>query len=229
MNLQENIQRIKEVMGINEQIPDSRFETVLSSNEIKQYLSKLSNLSFHDAVDVISAVIDTVPGLGNLLSLGIDLTHGLAYLVKFYFSNSDEEKLENCVLGLLTLGMAFVPIGGNSLPIMARQGMKQILRKTPQELLLLGRKAGIYKGAIVFLSKQKWKYSIFLLMTKLLGNQVDNFVAAVLEKLNKVYGGLKNNPLYKSISEVVKYVIELLNEFKSDLPIIKKLIKTNEI
>ena len=95
MNLQENISRIKQVMGIKEQIPDSRFAPIgYDSKSTKSTKTDLSSLSSDDLVDVISAAIDGVPGLGNLISLGIDLVHALSYLTRFYFSSNDEEKIE---------------------------------------------------------------------------------------------------------------------------------------
>jgi hypothetical protein len=227
MNLQENIHRIKEVMGINEQIPDSRFAPRSSEDRLSK--NNLSVLSYDDLVDVISASIDVVPGIGNLVSLGIDLIHSLSYLIRFYFSNSDEEKINNGVLGLITLGGTFVPVGGNSLPIVARQGVKQILRKTPEEILLIAKKHGLYNKTVILLSKQRWKYSLLLLLVKILGSEAIEYVNVVMNKLKELYSNLSNNKYFKDIATVILYTINVLEELSEHLDTAIQLLKTKEI
>ena len=215
MKLQENIDRITEIMRVNEQIPDSRFAP--KGYEPQKSDSNLSNLSFDDLVDVVSAAIDGVPGIGNLISLGIDLTHTIAYFVRFHLTNNDEEKIEYGTLGIVTLAGTFIPVGGNALPIIARQGVKQVLRHTPNEILLIGKKLGIYNQTVLFLKKSKWKYSLLLLLIKVLGDEAAESLTVVTKKLKEVWEKIKN---YKSLtyaSEALLFTIKFLQEMIVDL------------
>jgi hypothetical protein len=226
MNLQENILRIKEVMNIQEQIPDSRFapkgvDTDMES--LEKRTENLPSLSTDDTIDYVSAMIDVVPGLGNLVSAGIDVIHALSYIIRFFFSKNDDEKIENATLALVTLGSTFIPIGGNSLPILARKGIKEVLRQTPEEILMVGKKLGLYNKTVIFLSKQRWKYSILLALTKILRGELGEFLTVVTKKLNDLVNETKKIPKLKYINNAIKNLITLVEELKGDVDIAMKL------
>jgi hypothetical protein len=42
------------------------------------------NLDVDDYTDIISGLIDVIPGIGNLVSAGIDITHGITILLDFH-------------------------------------------------------------------------------------------------------------------------------------------------
>ena len=147
--------------------PDTKFDTPYNKEFMRKYSkpTSVSNLSIDDTIDYVSAMIDVIPGIGNLVSAGIDVTHALAYGLRFLYANNEDEKIEYATLGIITLGAAALPVEGNALPILARQGIKTVLKRTPQEILLIGKQLGLYKQTVVLLSKSKWKYSICLLYT----------------------------------------------------------------
>lgn len=227
MNLQENIQRIKEVMNIQEQIPDSRFApTELTPQELQDRLKTVQNLSLDDAVDVISAVIDGVPGIGNLVSAGIDVVHTLSYLIRFYYSKSDEDKIENAILALITLGGTLIPVAGNSLPIMARQGVKQVLKQTPGEILLIAKKLGLYNKTVILLGKQRWKYSLILLLGRIMGDELSEYLNVFSKRLQLIYDKLKDMKFMKNIADIVYSMILLIRELNEYVDIALAIAKT---
>jgi hypothetical protein len=48
----------------------------------------LKDMSVDDLVDIISGLIDGIPGIGNLISAGIDVSHALSYGVRFLYSKN---------------------------------------------------------------------------------------------------------------------------------------------
>lgn len=204
MNLKENIERINELI-LNEQ-----------------------SIDWDDSIDVISAVIDGVPGLGNIFSAAIDLSHTISYLMRFYSADSDEEKIEYATLSFITLLGTFIPVGGNSLPIMARQGLKRVFSKTPDEILLIAKKLGLYNKAIFLLKKTKWKYSLLLVLAKILGSELSEQLTIVSDKLYKLYQKLLDNNLLK-FARAVKSFYDLLIELRDDSSIALELSKDPQL
>lgn len=220
MHMNEEIVRIREIMNIQEQIPDSRFA---SSPDGK--INSLPGLGLDDTVDVISALIDAVPGIGNLVSAGIDIVHTLSYLVRLFYAKSEDEKIEYATLALVTLGATFIPVGGNSLPIMARQSIKQIIRKTPQEIFILAKKLGLYDKTVILLSKSKWKYSILLALARIVGGELSEFLTYVSKMLHNLYKKLQGIPKLESAAKSVLILLSFVSELSADADIAIKLVK----
>lgn len=230
MNLQENIQRIKEVMNIHEQIPDSRFTPKGINTDIKSLqdrVSTLPSLSLDDTIDIISAIIDGVPGLGNLVSAGIDITHSLSYIVRFFYSDNDDEKVEYATLAIVTLGISLIPVAGNVIPIIARRGVKEVLSKTPGEILLMAKKLGLYNKAVILLNKKKWYYNWLLALAKITKGKLSELLTLVTQKLKDIYIKIKGE--FKEISNIVLNLIGLVDKLIEDSDIAVKLINLNEI
>lgn len=128
-------------------------------------------------VDVVSAAIDVIPGIGNLISTGIDITHGLTYILRYFSAKNDEEKLSFFLKAFITFTTSFIPVGGNVINLTSNVAIKQVLQKTPKEILLVGQKLGLIKQTTIFLQKGKWKYSLLLLLIKIFKNTlVDVFI-----------------------------------------------------
>jgi hypothetical protein len=230
MNLQENIQRIKEVMNIHEQIPDSRFAPKGVNTDIKSLQDRvgtLPSLTIDDTIDIISAVIDGVPGLGNLISAGIDITHALSYIVRFFYSNNDDEKVEYATLAIITLGISLMPVAGNTIPIIARKGVKEVLSKTPGEILLMAKKLGLYDKAVFLLNKKRWYYNWLLVLAKIFKNKLVELLTLVSKYLKDIYTKIKSE--FKYISDIVLNFINLVDKLIEDSDIAIKLINLNEI
>ena len=206
--------------------PDEKSDTQYNKELMRKNNKSVSldNLSFDDVVDVISGIIDGVPGIGNLISAGIDVSHALSYGVRFFYAKNDDEKLEMATLGVVTLGAAALPVAGNALPIMARQGVKSVLRKTPEEILLIGKKLGIYKQTVFFLSKTKWKYNIILVLAKIFGYEMIESLTKVVKYVKDLISKITNS----NIKRALKSLLELLDDILSDVNSINTAIKISK-
>ena len=206
--------------------PDEKSDTQYNKELMRKNNKSVSldNLSFDDVVDVISGIIDGVPGIGNLISAGIDVSHALSYGVRFFYAKNDDEKLEMATLGVITLGAAALPVAGNALPIMARQGIKAVLRKTPEEILLIGKKLGIYKQTVLLLSKTKWKYNIILVLAKIFGYEMIESLTKVVKYVRDLMLKINNS----DIKRALKSLLELLDDILSDVNSINTAIKISK-
>jgi sulfur relay (sulfurtransferase) DsrC/TusE family protein len=206
--------------------PDEKSDTQYNKELMRKNNKSVSldNLSFDDVVDVISGIIDGVPGIGNLISAGIDVSHALSYGVRFFYAKNDDEKLEMATLGVITLGAAALPVAGNALPIMARQGIKAVLRKTPEEILLIGKKLGIYKQTVFLLSKTKWKYNIILVLAKIFGYEMIESLTKVVKYVRDLMLKINNS----DIKRALKSLLELLDDILSDVNSINTAIKISK-
>lgn len=195
-----------------------------------QKLSKdLGNLSFDDTVDIISAVFDTVPGIGNVISLGIDALHGISYIIRFVYSETTEEQIENGSMAIITLGTSYLPVGGNAASILMRKGIKDVLRYTPSEIMMLGQKLGLVDRTRIFLSKKVWKYSLLLLLAKIFRSELSECIVVIVERLNQIYEKIKNVNGMKTISGYLLTFISLLEELSNDSDFAVKLVEVGKM
>jgi hypothetical protein len=207
-----------------EQIPDSRFGRP-EDNAIlyKSQSNNLGSLDFDDLVDVVSALIDGVPGIGTLVSAGIDIVHSMTYAVRFYFSKNDDEKFLNGMMCIVTLGSTFIPGLGNSLNIIAKNGIKGTIKHTPAEVLLVAKKIGLYNKAVFFLSKTKWKYSILMALARILRNKLVDFLVHIKKSLTKLKNNVHNKQIEKAIDEMLAFINEMETESVAMLQIVQTL------
>ena len=161
---------------------------------------------------------------GNLISAGIDVSHALSYGVRFYYAKDDDEKIEMGTLGVITLGAAALPVAGNALPIVARQGVKSVLRKTPQEILLIAKQLGLYKQTVFLLSKIKWKYNLILVLAKIFGYELIESLTTVVKYVRDLMLKINNSDIKQSL----KSLYELLNDIVSDVDSINTAIKISK-
>jgi hypothetical protein len=193
-------------------------------------IKNIANLNPDTLVDIVSILFDGIPGIGNLVSAGIDITHALTYLGRFFLNNNEDSKIENGVMAIITFGSTFIPIGGNSLNIIARQGIRQTIKQTPKELLVIAKKIGLYDKTVFLLSKTKWKYSILLALARITVNtSLDNFLYDVSNKLSELKKYIINNSFGKIYMPAINYMISFLNEMLSDWELTKKLQKGYQV
>ena len=181
---------------------------ITSQDKLGKVVKKLGpNLDADDYADIISGLIDVIPGIGNLVSGGIDVTHGITYLVRAFYANTIEDKVEMWVMALITMGTAFIPVGGNATNLVARGEIKMLLRKTPYEILKIGKDLGIIKKSIFNLSKQSWKYSILIALVKIFRSRIDNLFGEVSRVLATI--GDKSQKLKPIMDTYIKEIKEL--------------------
>jgi hypothetical protein len=174
------------------------------------------NMDIDDIVDVVSGIIDVVPGIGNLVSGGIDITHGIAYIVRFFLSQSIEDKAEMGVMALVTLGTSFLPIGGNTTDIAIRAEIKSLLKQTPHEILVTAKSMGLIKKIPINLSKSVWKYSIFVALLKIFRSSFDNVIGSTARML-------------ASISNKSPQLKPYMDDFVKELQDIQTIKKSTEV
>ena len=193
----------------------NRYNTIYSDAKKAEKFNReqrelVSMLSVDDTIDVISGLIDGIPGIGNLISAGIDVTHALAYAVRFLMDDDTDKKVEYGALAFLTFATSSMPMVGNSINIVSRVGIKGIIRSTPQEILLLAKKLGVYEKTFLLLSKGKWKYNFYLALCRIAGGELIEVVPKVINEVRT----LKNRITVKQIRKALNEFEMLLMDFK---------------
>lgn len=197
---------------ISEQ-PDSRFTMLgISDKERANTLNKPRlgpSLSADDITDIVSGIVDAVPGIGNLVSAGIDITHGISYVVRYFQAKTTEDKVEMSAMALLTFGTAFVPVGGNAANMVVRGELKALLRKTPFEVLKIAKDMGIVKRSIFNLSKEVWKYSLLIALVKIFKSKIADVLGSVSKTLATISN--KSQELHPYLDNFRKDIQDLQN------------------
>lgn len=163
--------------------------SVLSTDD-ENRLSELNDdtgwgISIDTIVDIVSAIIDVVPGIGNLISFVIDILHSISYFIRSEMGD-DESRIENYVGGIITAGFAFIPTpAGNMASIAVKGGLKKILSKTPREVYNIAVKLGIANPKI-FLIKDSWEYGLLLLLKRLFQEDLENTLSEFISKVGNV-------------------------------------------
>lgn len=239
MNLNENILRVKELMRVILEQPDSRMpfqpetfgykqgkpETI--NPAIKNQKKNLEEIPIDDAIDLISAAIDGVPGVGNLISLGIDEIHAISYFVRAGMK-SEPEKTKYIILGVLTALLGLVGIGGNIALLTTKQGIKKILNQTPQSI----QKWAIDNGIInyrILLGKGKFKYSILLLICRILADESVEMISGKIQELNQTFKIsksvlIKKKLLTPEMESILNFVIYQLAGTPQEISIAKQMV-----
>lgn len=185
---------------------------VAAQNKLGKVVKKLGpNLDIDDYTDIISGLIDAIPGIGNLISAGIDVTHGLSYVVRYFFAKTMEEKLEMGIMAIVTFGTALIPMGGNAANITAKSEIKTLLNKTPYELRSIMKDMGLLKSAGINLSKQPWKYSFLIALVKIFRSKVADVLASVSTTLGKLSNNSKDlKPYIDNFNNEIKDIQTML-------------------
>lgn len=207
-------QQLKYIMS---EQPESRFTMLgITDKERANVLNKPKlgpSLSADDIADVVSGIVDAVPGIGNLVSAGIDITHGISYVVRYFFAKTMEDKVEMSVMALLTFGTAFVPVGGNAANMVVRGELKALLRKTPAEILKIAKDLGIVKRNIFNLSKEVWKYSLLIALVKIFRSKIDDVLGSVSKTLTSLSN--KSQDLRPYLDNYIKDIKDIQNIYRA--------------
>jgi hypothetical protein len=197
---------------------------IVAQDKLGKVIKKLGpNLDVDDYTDIVSGLLDVIPGIGNLASAGIDVTHGVTYIVRFFYAKTFEEKVEMAVMAIITLGMAVIPVGGNAANMVARGEIKMLLKMTPHEVLVVMKKMGLIKSAGFKLSKTMWKYSLLIALVKICRGQLDNVIGDVSRTIASISDKSKDlKPILVNFSKEIKDVLDVI-----DKPENKSLQKPN--
>jgi hypothetical protein len=219
MNLQEDINRIKEVM--EQTSLELKGKTLASKSappknfgQSKGAIDSKTPVNPDFMIDAISAAIDTVPGVGNVVSFTIDELHGISYFVRAAMT-SGLKRTEFILLGLVTAALGFVPVGGNIASAGIKQGITNVLKLTPDQIQAWAIKKGIINYKVLLNIKKRWNYPWWLFMLKLsktlgidvLVKQVGKLKQALINIKSKLQ---KENLLILGLDEVFDTAISWL-------------------
>jgi hypothetical protein len=186
------------------------------SKMYSQFSKKVANtsLSTDFKVDALSAALDVIPGIGTVLSFTIDEVHALSY---FYRASktSGLERTEFILLGLVTAVLGFIPIGGNIASAGLKQGVKNVLKMTPDQIQKWAISKGIIEYRILLNIKTQWSYPWWLFLIKLFRSQGVDVIVKQVEKLKVILTASKSklqkdNLLTPELEEVFDTAISWL-------------------
>jgi len=186
-----------------------------------------NNITFDNIVDIVSAVLDGIPGIGNLASFGIDVIHAISYLIRMGLSNDEDYKIENGCYAILTLATAFFPLGGNVVNIASRAGIRKILQTTPDVIKSWAKKHGII-NVVFLLQKTKFQYSIALLLARLLKEKAQDVIVDVIDKIKDLkvkVGDVKFNGI--NLTNWINFLITNLEEILEVIDIANDIVNRN--
>jgi len=170
------------------------------------------NLDADDIADIISGLVDVIPGIGNLISAGIDVTHGLTYVVRYSFAKTMEEKVEMALMAIVTFATAMIPVGGNAANVFAKQEIKSLMHTTPYQLRVMAKELGLIKFAGWDLAKQPWKYSFVIALVKIFKSKAADALTSVSTTLANLSNNSKDlKPYIDDFNKQIKEVQTLIS------------------
>jgi len=165
-------------------------------------------------IDVASAALDAIPGIGNAASFVIDVLHSISYFIRAYNSSNEVDKVENYIGGFITASFAFIPFGGNAAMIVSKQGLRSFIKMVIYTGKQHAIRLGIKEGFLLL----KWKFPFLLFLYKLYGDQLRDSLSEAADTLVKI-----KNEIIKALTS--KWFGDPLG-VKSKLKFIDDLVKT---
>lgn len=183
----------------------------LLANKVTQLLAtSVDGESWIDlAIDTVSGLIDLIPVLGTVISGAVDIIHALSYIIRAFITNVTTKKIEYVLLGIVGLGTAFIPVGGNIANATARIGIASALKLTPKVLTkvpLIKNSAKVTAWA----SSTPWKFDLLTVIISHFKNNAITLISEILAKL-------------KTAADPVNGIVPLLREWV-DTPIIGPIV-----
>jgi len=139
-----------------------------------------------------------ISGVGNVISFAIDEIHAISYFVRAAMT-SGLERTEFILLGLVTAALGFVPVGGNIASVGIKQGIKNVLKLTPDQIQNWAIKKGIIKYRILFDTKSPWRPKWWLFILKLSKSIGIDILVKQIEKLKQVLINIKSELQKKNL------------------------------
>jgi hypothetical protein len=182
-------------------------------------------------VDVASGFLDSIPGIGNLASLGVDLTHTASYFLRGYYSKDESYKSEMYWKGIVSGILSFVPVVGNVLKVgfvktfddllSAPDNVKKILNSIGINTKGSGQNISVLEVFLASLANILSNYSItniflkikeYLKMTKNNIEKVINYITDYWLTLHPIIY-LYRQSLY-NVKEFIDFNLKLLESFE---------------
>ena len=190
------------ILGLYEQSMGGMVSPQTYAMSSKEGTEFIINMDIDDLINITSAVLDGIPGVGTVASFGIDVAHSISYFVRIYMSKTEEEKIKNFLSGILTVGTSVIPNVGNIINITSKGLIKEISILTPFKI---AKMLGLTSATI---NLSKWKYCFVALLFRLFRQECINILSniyALIKKFEKVNLG-------ESFKVALKYVLDSLKE-----------------
>lgn len=185
-------------------------------------------------IDLISGLIEAIPGIGTIVSASVDILHTLSYALRWFLVEGDESKIKYGVLTILGLGTQFIPFAGNAANISAQLGISEILKVSVNKIApyVGGLKTPL--GRWASLNKQSFNFLYVLL--RILGEQASEVLLKIINFFNstansiilelKKYLSGQFGWIIKMIIDAFSNMSKLFNDFKKYYNEVNTIIKT---
>lgn len=184
------------------------------------------------AVDAVSGLIEMVPEIGTGLSKAVDGVHALSYIFRAVLTSSTIKKIEYFLLGIISIGNSFIPIGGNIANAAARVGIANALKLSPKILT----KVPLIKNSskiTTWASTTPWKFDFLAVLVSHFKSEAISFIAESHGKITKIFDTLLPilkewvsnwavGPLVSNIITGLKSLYYTINDFKAYAPTVLK-------
>jgi hypothetical protein len=221
----------------------TKFSNTLTTNAITQsnFATQVNSsygvegiLDF--VIDLVSSVIDTIPGIGNSISFGIDILHTLSYAIRTYLHEDENDKIKNGFMFVASLGTAFIPVGGNFANVLAKVGLDKSLKLAPSAVVRLSSKKWFNTPIKRWAMTTKWEFNFLFVLARYLGDTVieklSNMQKSIKSVYDKVIPKLKMwvddiiiGWFVRELINAIKSIYYLFNRFVSHIQSMSKLIK----
>ena len=221
----------------------TKFSNTLTTNAITQSNFASEVNSSYDTegildfvVDLVSSVLDTIPGLGQGISFGIDILHTLSYAIRAYLYEEENAKIKNGVMFGASLGTAFIPIGGNVSNILAKVGIDSSLKIAPSAIVKLSSKNWYNSSLKKWAMTTKWKFNFLFVLARYLGDSAIDTMSDMHKSIKQIFDNVipklkqwVNDSIIgwfvHELISAIKNIYYLFSDFNSHIQSISKLIK----
>jgi hypothetical protein len=162
------------------------------------------------AIDLVSGLFESLPGLGNLASSAVDILHTISYAMRAWFAKEEGSKvkyLAMCALGAIG---SFMPLAGNMLNLAGLKKIDSFLSVSPKIIYSALSKLKGGKLPITHWSQfAKWKIKLIYVLSRVLGQVghevINGLVSSINSSLSKVVPTLKR---WVSSSPLTGWIVE---------------------
>lgn len=175
-------------------------------DNLKKFLPSSPDEWKHFSIDSISLVLDILGpftwGTTSVLSMLIDLLHGISYIGDA--TSEPQNQIENYLMGIITIGGALIPSGGNLTSITVRR----IASKNGKNL----------KNFFQEITSKDWISNMlvkFINKLKKIPSMIDNLVKKInSNKVTKrLFEFFNGNKLVKGLSDSIKKAIKKISNW----------------
>lgn len=206
------------------------------SNKVTQLFATSGDVEYWIdlAVDAVSGLIDLVPLLGTAISGAVDIIHALSYIFRAVLTSTTAKKIEYFLLGIVGIGTAFIPVGGNIANAAARIGISNALKLSPKVLTTVPLIKNSNK-VTAWATSTPWKFDFLTVIISHFKDDAITFISEILSTFKTVFDKiipiLKEwvdnwivGSLVNSLITGIKSLYYTINDFKSYAPIVSQAI-----